>query len=152
MPSATDRAQSTSLKVLLYGLLALVSLVVVLAAVRVVFGLLWGLVGLLFGLLSLAVSIGFLAAIGYAVYWLISTVMGQDEETASATGTSQTEFGETAGTTNTEETDAVERLTERYTNGKISEAELERQLEHALDEPSLDGRVASDLEQDTELN
>lgn len=152
MPSATDRAQSTSLKVLLYGLLALVSLVVVLAAVRVVFGLLWGLVGLLFGLLSLAVSIGFLAAIGYAVYWLISAVMGQDEETASATGTPQTEFGEMAGTTNTEGTDAVERLTERYTNGEISEAELERQLEQALDEPSLDGRGTSDLEQDTELN
>jgi len=151
MPSATDRALSTPLKILLYGLLGVVSLIVVLAVVRLVFGLLFGLVGLLFGIVSLAATIGVLAAIGYAAYWLVSKAVGQDETAASTTDVSGTRATDTAGVS-ADETDPVERLTERYANGEITEAELERRLEQALDEPSLDGSGATASERDRELN
>ncbi len=116
MPSTTDRALSTPLKILLYGLLGVVSLIVVLAAVRLVFGLFWGLVGLAFGIVSLAATIGVLAAIGYAVYWVVSEVFGQDEATASATDVSRAQAAHTTGEAN--ETDPVDRLSERYANGR----------------------------------
>ncbi|WP_420182486.1 SHOCT domain-containing protein [Haloarcula sp. KBTZ06] len=150
MPSTTDRALSTPLKILLYGLLGVVSLIVVLAAVRLVFGLFWGLVGLAFGIVSLAATIGVLAAIGYAVYWVVSEVFGQDEATASATDVSRAQAAHTTGEAN--ETDPVDRLSERYANGEITEAELERRLEQALDEPALDGSGATEYERDRELN
>ncbi|AEM56385.1 hypothetical protein HISP_03945 [Haloarcula hispanica N601] len=152
MPSTTDRALSTPLKILLYGLLGVVSLIVVLAAVRLVFGLFWGLVGLAFGIVSLAATIGVLAAIGYAVYWFASRLIGQDEATASTTDVSQTQATHTAGAPSADETDPVERLSERYANGEITEAELERRLEQALDEPALDGSGATEYERDRELN
>ncbi|EMA01091.1 Uncharacterized membrane protein [Haloarcula vallismortis] len=152
MPSATDRALSTPLKILLYGLLGVVSLIVVLAAVRLAFGLLFGLIGLLFGIISLAAAIGFLAAIGYGVYWLVSKAVGQDETGASTTEVSQTRPTDTAAVTSADETDPVERLSERYANGELTEAELERRLEQALDEPSLDGFEAAERERDRELN
>jgi len=150
MPSTTDRALSTPLKILLYGLLGVVSLIVVLAAVRLVFGLFWGLVGLAFGIVSLAATIGVLAAIGYAVYWFASRLIGQDEATASTTDVSRAQAAHTTGEAN--ETDPVDRLSERYANGEITEAELERRLEQALDEPALDGSGATEYERDRELN
>lgn len=152
MPSATDRAVSTPLKILLYGLLGVVSLIVVLAAVRLVFGLLFGLVGLLFGIISLAATIGVLAAIGYAVYWLVSKAVGQDETAASTTEVSQTRATDTAAVTSADETDPVERLSKRYANGELTEAELERRLEQALDEPSLDGSGTTEFERGRERN
>ena len=152
MPSTTDRALSTPLKVLLYGLLGLISLFVVIAAVRFVFGVFFGLIGIILGLLSLAATIGFLAAIGYAVYWVASKVFGQDETTASAADVSQTQATHTTGAASASETDPVERLSERYANGEITEAELERRLEQALDEPSLDGSGATESERNRELN
>ncbi|WP_424003861.1 SHOCT domain-containing protein [Haloarcula salina] len=148
MPSTTDRALSTPLKILLYGLLGVVSLVVVLTVVSIVFELLWSLVGLLFSIVALAVTVGVLAAIGYAVYWLTSRVLGQDETTASAT---QTRSTDRAGTTGTDGADPVDRLTERYARGEITEAELERRLEQTLDDPSADDDAAS-FERDRELN
>ena len=150
MPSTTDRAQSTPVKVLLYGLLGLVSLFVVIAAVRVAFGLFFGLIGLILGLLSLAATIGFLVAIGYAVYWVVSAVFGQDEATASTTGASRAQATHTTGEGN--ETDPVDRLSKRYANGEITEAELERRLEQALDGPSVDDSGTAELERDRELN
>jgi len=152
MPSTTDRALSTPAKILLYGLLGLVSLIAVLTVVSFVFELLWGLIGLLFGIVSLAATIGVLAAIGYAVYWLASRVIGQDEEPASTTDVSETRATDTAGVTSADGTDAVERLSERYAEGEITEAELERRLEQVLDEPSLDASGATELERDRELN
>ncbi|WP_367175882.1 SHOCT domain-containing protein [Haloarcula rubripromontorii] len=152
MPSPTDRALSTPLKLLLYGLLGLVSFLVVIAAVRFVFGLFFGLIGLILGLLSLAATIGFLAAIGYAVYWVASTVFSQDESTASTTSAAQTQAEHATGAASASETDSVERLSERYAKGEITEAELERRLEQALDEPSLDGSGATEAEWNRELN
>ncbi|KAA9398737.1 SHOCT domain-containing protein [Haloarcula sp. CBA1130] len=149
MPSTTDRALSTPLKVLLYGLLGVVSLIVVLAAVRLVFGLFFGLVGLLFGIISLAATIGVLVAIGYAVYWLVSRAVGRDEQAAT---TDVTQATDAVGVTSTTETDPVERLSERYANGELTEAELERRLEQALDEPSVDGSEMGGVERDRELN
>ncbi|WP_058997149.1 SHOCT domain-containing protein [Haloarcula sp. CBA1127] len=150
MPSTTDRAQSTPVKVLLYGLLGLVSLFVVFAAVRVAFGLFFGLIGIILGLLSLAATIGFIVAIGYAVYWVVSEVFGQDEATASTTGASRAQAAHTTGEAN--ETDPVDRLSERYANGEITEAELERRLEQALDGPSVDDSGTAEFERDRELN
>ncbi|RLM36880.1 SHOCT domain-containing protein [Haloarcula sp. Atlit-120R] len=152
MPSTTDRALSTPLKILLYGLLGLVSFLVVIAAVRFAFGLFVGLIGLVLGLLSLAATIGVLAAIGYAVYWAASTVFSQDEATASATDASRTQAAHATDAASASEIDPVERLSERYANGEISEAELERRLEQALDEPSLDGSGATEAERNRELN
>ncbi|AUG46678.1 hypothetical protein BVU17_03755 [Haloarcula taiwanensis] len=152
MPSTTDRALSTPLKILLYGLLGLVSFLVVIAAVRFAFGLFFGLIGLVLGLLSLAATIGVLAAIGYAVYWAASTVFSQDEATASATDASRTQAAHATDAASASEIDPVERLSERYANGEISEAELERRLEQALDEPSLDGSGATEAERNRELN
>lgn len=150
VPSATDRALSTPAKILLYGLLGVVSLAIFFVALRLVLGLFLGLLGLLFGLVSLAVTIGFLVAIGYAAYWLVSKAVGQDE--AASTDVSQTRTTDMADVTNADETDPVKRLSERYANGELTEAELERQLEQALDEPSLDGSRDTELEQDRELN
>ncbi|EMA21214.1 MULTISPECIES: hypothetical protein [Haloarcula] len=152
MPSTTDRALSTPAKILLYGLLGVVSLIVVLTVVSFVFELLWGLIGLLFGIVALAATIGVLAAIGYAVYWLASSITGQDEATPSTTDVSETRATDTAGVTSADETDSVERLSERYANGEITETELERRLEQALDEPALDGSGATEYERDRELN
>ncbi|RLN01619.1 SHOCT domain-containing protein [Haloarcula sp. Atlit-7R] len=152
MPSTTDRALSTPLKILLYGLLGLVSFLVVIAAVRFAFGLFFGLIGLVLGLLSLAATIGVLAAIGYAVYWAASTVFSQDEATASATDASRTQAAHATDAASASEIDPVERLSERYANGEISEAELERRLEQALDEPSLNGSGATEAERNRELN
>ncbi|MDS0222180.1 SHOCT domain-containing protein [Haloarcula sp. S1AR25-5A] len=151
MPSTTDRALSTPLKVLLYGLLGVVSLIVVLTVVSFVFELVWGLIGLLFGIVSLAATIGVMAALGYAVYWLASRAIGGDEETASATDVSQMQSTGGAGVTSTDETDPVERLSERYANGEITEAELERRLERTLDDQSTDDTTAG-FERDRELN
>ncbi|MEF8973912.1 MAG: SHOCT domain-containing protein [Haloarcula sp.] len=152
MPSTTDRALSTPVKILLYGLLGLVSLLVVLTVVSVVFELLWGLVGLLLGIVSLAATIGVLAAIGYAVYWFASKVIGQDEGAASTSDVSETLATDTADANSADETDPVDRLSERYANGEITEAELERRLEQALDEPPLDGAGATEFERDREAN
>ncbi|EMA29988.1 SHOCT domain-containing protein [Haloarcula japonica] len=152
MPSTTDRALSTPLKVLLYSLLGLLSLFIVIAAVRLAFGLFFGLIGIVLGLLSLAATIGFLVAVGYAVYWVVSNVFGQDEATASTTDMSQTQTTHTTDAPSTDETDPVNRLSERYANGEITEAELERRLEQVLDEPSLDGSEATASEQNRELN
>jgi uncharacterized membrane protein len=151
MPSTTDRALSTPLKVLLYGLLGVVSLIVVLTVVSFVFELVWGLIGLLFGIVSLAATIGVFVALGYAVYWLASRVLSGDDETASATDVAQTRGTDAAGVTGSDGTDPVERLSERYANGEITEAELERRLERVLDDPSTDDDTAEfDLER--ELN
>jgi len=154
MPSTTDRALSTPLKVLLYGLLGAVSLIVVLTVVSFVLELAWGLLGLLFGIVSLAATIGVLAAIGYAVYWLASRLIGGDDEetAASPTDVSQTRAADTASAPSADEIDPVERLSERYANGELTEAELERRLEQALDEPSLEGTGATEFERDRELN
>ncbi|MHC3380120.1 SHOCT domain-containing protein [Haloarcula sp. H-GB5] len=152
MPSTTDRALSTPLKILLYGLLGLVSFLVLIAAVRLAFGLFFGLIGIILGLLSLAATIGFLAAVGYAVYWVVSNVFGQDETTASTTDMSRTQVTRATDAASDSETDPVERLSERYANGEITEAELEQRLEQALDGPSLDGSEAPESERDRELN
>ncbi|GGK70850.1 SHOCT domain-containing protein [Haloarcula sebkhae] len=152
MPSTTDRGLSTPLKILLYGLLGLVSFLVLIAAVRLAFGLFFGLIGIILGLLSLAATIGFLAAVGYAVYWVVSNVFGQDETTASTTDMSRTQVTRATDAASDSETDPVERLSERYANGEITEAELERRLEQALDGPSLDGSGAPESERDRELN
>ncbi|MFU1782378.1 SHOCT domain-containing protein [Haloarcula japonica] len=152
MPSTTDRALSTPLKVLLYSFLGLLSLFIVIAAVRLAFGLFFGLIGIVLGLLSLAATIGFLVAVGYAVYWVASNVFGQDEATASTTDMSQTQTTHTTDAPSADETDPVNRLSDRYANGEITEAELERQLEQVLDEPSLDGSEATASEQNRELN
>ncbi|GGM31044.1 SHOCT domain-containing protein [Haloarcula argentinensis] len=152
MPSTTDRALSTPLKILLYGLLGLVSFLVLIAAVRLAFGLFFGLVGIILGLLSLAATIGFLAAVGYAVYWAVSNVFGQDETTASTTDVSRTQVTRATDAASDSETDPVERLSERYANGEITEAELEQRLEQALDGTSLDGSEAPESERNRELN
>ena len=152
MPSTTDRALSTPLKILLYGLLGAVSLIVVLAAVRLAFGLLWGLIGLAFGIVSLAATIGVLAAIGYGVYWFASRVIGQNEATTSTTEVSRARATHTTAEASATEADPVERLSQRYANGEITEAELERRLEQVLDEPSPDGSEATEFERDRELN
>ncbi|EMA23796.1 SHOCT domain-containing protein [Haloarcula argentinensis] len=152
MPSTTDRALSTPLKILLYGLLGLVSFLVLIAAVRLAFGLFFGLIGIILGLLSLAATIGFLAAVGYAVYWVVSNVFGQDETTASTTDVSRTQVTRATDAASDSETDPVERLSERYANGEITEAELEQRLEQALDGTSLDGSEAPESERNRELN
>jgi len=149
MPSTTDRALSTPLKVLLYGLLGLVSLIVVLTVVGFLLELAWGLIGLLFGIISLAATIGVLAAIGYAVYWFASRLIGNDEEAASATGVSQSRGADVADVSDAGGTDPVDRLSERYANGEITEAELERRLERVLDDSSTSDTSA---DRERELN
>lgn len=116
MPSA-DRALGTLGKLLVGSVVLLVSVVVALG----VLALLQSLIG---AVISLLVTGATLAVVGYAIYWIGTTLLGSDDAE-----TTERDLG-----TFDEPTDSVDRLTEQYKRGEITEAELERQLERELDD------------------
>jgi uncharacterized membrane protein len=134
MPS-TDRALGTLGKLVLGSVAFLAALVVagaILAVVQNIIAALLGLLvtGLLFG------------AVAYAAYWLLSSLLGSDEPTDRSTDVEST----------APPADPVERLTERYKRGEISEAEFERRLEQEMrkqDDTDVDRELA-DLERELE--
>ncbi|GGN90495.1 hypothetical protein GCM10009030_12580 [Haloarcula pellucida] len=131
MSSTTDRALGTLWRVLLAGVALLVALSVAAAVLAV-------LQNLLAALLSLLMTALLVVGVGYAVYWAGSSLLGSDESPAEAPA----EYGPAA------DADAVDRLTEKYRDGALTERELERELEQVMDEAAGDG----DDERESELN
>lgn len=109
--------------VLKYGAIAIAALLVVSVAVSVasaIVGLLWSLVTTAVTLLA----VGALLYGGYSLYsWLSDDDSGGQRVRDRSTGVRADGTG----------ADGVDRLRERYANGDLSEAELERRLERELD-------------------
>jgi len=119
-----DRALSTPAKLLVYGAGTLVALYVVVQVVGFVLGLVTSLLVLAVGL---AVTLAVVAGLGYAAWWGLSSLLGDDEQSADAGVDHNPTLGTGAD-------DRVERLRERYADGELTEAEFERRLERALEE------------------
>ncbi|WP_135303188.1 SHOCT domain-containing protein [Haloarcula amylovorans] len=122
--SSTDRALGTLGRLLLGG----VALFVGLTVATVLLAVLQNLIAALLGLLVTGLLV---AGVGYALYWAASAVLGSDGDeneaaefsTATSAGTSQ---------------DEVDHAAERYTNGELTEAEFERELEDVMADDSDD--------------
>jgi uncharacterized membrane protein len=119
-------ALRTAVKYAALALAALFVLSVVLSVITTVVGLVWGLIT---SLLTLLVIGGLLYG-GFKLFTWLS-----DGESSSADP-----VGDAAGVRTDRRTtdDPVAKLRERYANGEISEAELERRLELELDGPETD--------------
>ncbi|MBX0323624.1 SHOCT domain-containing protein [Halomicroarcula sp. F13] len=133
MSATTDRALGTLGRVLLGGVALLFALGVAAAVLAV-------LQNLLAALLSLLVTALLVVGVGYALYWAGSTLLGGE---ATPEPVESSEYGPAA------DEDAVDRLTEKYRDGALTEAELERELERVMDETADD---TGDPERESEPN
>lgn len=133
MSPTTDRAIGTLGRVLLGG----VALVVALSVAAAVLALLQNVFAALLTLLVTGLLVG---GVGYALYWALTTLSGGDESGE----VSSNEYGPSV------DEDAVDRLTEKYRDGALTEREFERELELVMDEEAADASSDDDLE--SELN
>jgi uncharacterized membrane protein len=109
-------------KLLAYGVLALVALVVLQLVVSFMFGVL----DFLLSIVTMAVTLLLIAGLLYGGYRILSWVRGSE----SASGSDPVE-------TSTSD-DRVERLKQQYADGKLSEDELKQRLDRELGGPSVD--------------
>lgn len=116
-------------KVLVYTALVLGGLLLV----RLVASLILGVLGLLWAILSMVVMILVVGAVLYGGYRLVSWIR-DNRSSAPARLPDET----TADPSREKPANRVDDLKERYTTGELSEAELERRLEHELDEKRTD--------------
>ncbi|WP_324757542.1 SHOCT domain-containing protein [Haloarcula montana] len=131
MPS-TDRGVGTLGKLVL-------GTVVVVAALVVATVVLAFLQNLLAALLGLLVTVLLFGGGAYLVYRLVSLIASDETEPEDPI--------ESAGGATTEPTDSVDRLTERYKRGELTDEEFERRLEAEMSD--IDQEVA-DLEAELE--
>ncbi|MFC6976154.1 SHOCT domain-containing protein [Halomicroarcula sp. GCM10025709] len=128
----TDRGLGTLGKLVLGTVVVVTALVVATAILAVLQNLLAALLGLLVtGLL--------IGGAAYLVYWLVSSITGGESESADATD------GATA--TTAAPVDPVDRLTEQYKRGELTDEEFERRLEAEMTD--VDQEIA-DLEAELE--
>jgi hypothetical protein len=122
------------LRLLLYVLLGVVAFVVVSAvvsAVLAVFSILWSLV-------MLVATLAVFGAVGYGIYRLWRLASG-----GSNAQPQSFDIGEYTSSTSREPVDIepesrVDRIKDRYANGELSEAEMERLLEREIDTEEYD--------------
>ncbi|MFC7076328.1 SHOCT domain-containing protein [Haloarcula halophila] len=131
MPS-TDRGVGT------LGKLALGAVVVV-AALVVATVVLAFLQNLLAALLGLLVTVLLFGGGAYLVYRLVSSI--------ASDGTDSADRIESAGGAPTEPTDSVDRLTEQYKRGELTDEEFERRLEAEMSDTD---QAVADLEAELE--
>jgi len=116
-------------KVLLY----LAFLVGAVLLLRVVASAVFAIVATIWALITTAITLAVLLAIGYSGYRFYRWMSADKSEPASQQPRQDT--------TPQQSVDPVERAKERYANGELSEAELERRLEYELEtEYSAGGR------------
>jgi uncharacterized membrane protein len=109
-------------KLLAYGVLVVVALVVLRLVVSFVFAVL----DFLWSIVTMAVTLLLIAGLLYVGYRIVSWARGSE----SASGSDPVE-------TSTLD-DGVERLKQQYADGKLSEDELEQRLDRELGGPSVD--------------
>jgi hypothetical protein len=122
------------LRLLWYVLLGVVAFVVVSAvvsAVLTVFSILWSLV-------MLAATLAVFGAVGYGIYRLWQLLSGSGESQPQSF-----DIGEYTSPTSRESADIepesrVDRIKDRYADGDLSEAEMERLLEREIDNEEYD--------------
>lgn len=116
---------------------------IVISAVLTALSLLWF-------LLTTGLTIAVFAALVYGGYKLYTAVSGSSGKTGEYDFSSEYnnpgEYGTDSALDDTTTSDPVERHKEKYANGRISEAELERRLEEELDTQAdeIDRELASD--------
>jgi hypothetical protein len=152
---SSGMALGTALKYLLAGLLVLFVVSVVASVVLTV-------VSLVYATLVAVATLLVLGGLAYGGFKLFSlfTDDGPDDRTSTTAdggagldvdlGTDDIDLGSGSSnpSANGQSTaDRVDRLRERYANGELTEAELERRLELALDGPETDG-IDRELERD----
>jgi hypothetical protein len=129
---ATDRGLGTLGKLVLGGVVVITGLVVATAILAVLQNLLAALLGLLVtGLL--------VGGTAYLVYWLVSSIAGD--------GTDSADSIEGATESATTPSDPVDRLTEQYKRGELTDEEFERRLEAEMSDVD---REIADLEAELE--
>lgn len=121
-------------KIVLWLVLIFVALVVASAVVSAVFATL----AFVWWLLQTAVTLAVVGALLYGAYRLYRFLSGGKSKPSQAGSipASTSRARTTAEPTRPE--DRVDDLQQRYANGELSEAELERQLERELDDGGLD--------------
>lgn len=122
-------------KLVLYLLVAILALMVVSATISAVFAVL----GIIWAVMSLVATLLVLGALGYGGYKLYTVFTRGNEDSYDVSERSR--LGQTDWPTDvnqSESTDPVESLKEKYTRGELTEAEFERRLERELDETEYD--------------
>lgn len=108
----------------------------------VVAGLLWSFVFFVDALLELAAATVVFAAVVYLCYWGLKSRLRSEDTTASSGASPQVDVDvdeELTAVTDDVTQDPVERLTEQYKQGELTEAEFEARLERELDESGRTG-------------
>jgi hypothetical protein len=122
----------STLRLLLYVLLGLVAFVVVSAVVSTILAIL----SVVWSLVVLAATLAVFGAIGYGIYRLWQLTSGSSEPQSF-------DIGEYTSSTSSESVDIepesrIDRIKDRYANGDLSEAEMERLLEREIDSEEYD--------------